>query len=234
MLSVIIPAFNEESRLPLCLEKTLEFLSGQDYQFEIIVVNDGSTDNTSSIAEGFSARFPQVKLIELSSNRGKGFAVKTGMLKASGDLRLFMDADYAVPAGFIDSFITVIKKGYDIVIGARGLKETRIIKHQSFTRELAGKMFGKLQKLILGIPYYDTQCGFKLFTAESSELLFNQINYECSYFDAEVMYLAYKKKLRIKEMPVDWTHDGSTRMPVGLIRTIDLIRKLFRLKSLHR
>jgi dolichyl-phosphate beta-glucosyltransferase len=234
MLSVIIPAFNEETRLPVCLDKTIEFLSRQDYHFEIIVVSDGSTDNTASICRTYAERFRQVRLIEYSPNRGKGFAIRAGMLGASGELRLFIDADSAVPISFVDAFIAQAKKGFDIIIGARGLKETRILKHQSYIRELAGKSFGRIQKLVLGIPFYDTQCGFKLFTASSAEMLFKQMKYECSYFDAEILYLAYKKNLKICEMPVEWSHDGTTRMPIGLGRTIDLVSKLLRLKSIHK
>ncbi len=234
MLSVIIPAFNEETRLPICLDSTIEYLSNQNYSFEIIVVSDGSTDNTAAICREYSGRFENFKLIEYSPNRGKGYAVKTGMLSASGELRLFIDADYPVPISLVDSFISQINSGNDIVIGARGLKETKILKHQKFLREIAGKAFGRIQKSVLGIPFYDTQCGFKLFTAASAELLFTQMKYECSYFDAEILYMAYTKGMKISEMPVVWSHDGTTRMPIGIGRTLDLINKLFRLKSLHK
>ena len=234
MLSIIIPAFNEEQRLPACLEKTINFVSDQKYTSEIIVVCDGCTDGTLSICTAFQNIYKNLKIINYSPNRGKGFAVKRGMIEATGSTRLFMDADCAVPVETVKNFLKQIEEGYDIVIGARGLKDTKIIVHQKVLRETAGRIFGKFQKFVLGIPFYDTQCGFKLFTRRSAEFLFPKLNYNCSYFDAELIYLAYINDLKIKEMPVVWKHDGMTRMPIGPSRTIDLFKKLFRLKQLHK
>jgi dolichyl-phosphate beta-glucosyltransferase len=234
MLSIVIPAFNEENRLPFCLEKTIEYVSLQPYEAEIIVVCDGCTDNTAEVAASFKKSFNNLKIIEYPKNRGKGYAVKKGVLEASGNMVLFMDADYAVPIEIIESFIQQMERGYDVVIGARGLKETVITRHQMFLRELSGKAFGRLQRLILKIPYNDTQCGFKLFTKKTAHVLFNKIKYECSYFDAELIYIAYISGIKIKEMPVIWTHDGVTRMPIGVNRTFDLLRKLLKLKGLHK
>jgi glycosyltransferase involved in cell wall biosynthesis len=234
MLSIIIPAFNEEKRLPECLEKTINFALNQKYTTEIIVVCDGCTDGTVTICNNFQNTYTNLKVIQYSPNRGKGFAVKRGMLEARGNTRLFMDADCAVPIETVTNFLMQIEEGYDIVIGARGLKDTKIIAHQKILREAAGKLFGRFQKLVLGIPFHDTQCGFKLFTRKAAEFIFPMLNYECSYFDAELIYIAYNNKLKIKEMPVVWRHDGMTRMPIGVSRTIDLFRKLFNLKYLHK
>jgi len=234
MLSIVIPAFNEEKRLPFCLEKTIEYVSLQPYEAEIIVVCDGCTDKTAEITASFKKSFNNLKIIEYTKNRGKGYAVKTGVLEASGDMVLFIDADYAVPIETVESFIQHLEKGYDVIIGARGLKETVITRRQMFLRELSGKAFGRLQRFILRIPFNDTQCGFKLFTKKAAQILFNKIKYECSYFDAELIYIAYKSGMKIKEMPVIWTHDGVTRMPIGVNRTFDLLRKLLTLKRLHK
>lgn len=234
MLSIVIPAFNEADRLPRCLSSTIKFLNEKEYDSEIIVVCDGCTDKTAAEAFKFKEQFNNLRLIEYSPNRGKGYAVKSGMLEAKGNLRLFMDADYAVPIEIMVDFIAEIRNGYEIVIGARGLNETKILKHQWFLRELAGKTFGRIQKTVLKIPFYDTQCGFKLFTQNAAEFLFPQIKYDCSYFDAELVYIAFRAGMRIKEMPVVWLHDGVTRMPIGLGRSVELFEKLFRLKKLHK
>lgn len=233
MLSIVIPAFNEEKRLGLCLEKTISFVSKQLYETEIIVVCDGCTDNTASLSASYKEKHDSLRVIEYAQNRGKGYAVKRGIFEAAGDIILFMDADHSVPIETVNSFIKQVENGCDIVIGARNLPESIIIQHQMFFRELAGKAFGKLQKAVLKIPYYDTQCGFKLFTRQAAYALFNKIKFDCSYFDAEVIYLAHSSGMKIKEMPVTWKHDGFTTMPIGLKRTIDLLRKLFSIKKMH-
>jgi len=233
MLSIVIPAFNEEKRLPGCLTETIKFLEKQDYDSEILVVCDGCSDRTAEIAFSYQSNYHNLKVIEYSPNRGKGYAVTKGMLESKGDIRMFMDADLAVPVETVNAFIKQISEGYDVVIGARGLKETIISEHQNFFRECAGKLFGRIQKLILNIPFFDTQCGFKIFSKNAVEYLFPKVKYDCSYFDAEVMYLAFRAGFKIKEMPVNWKHDGITRMPIGFSRAIDLFYKLIKLKSLH-
>jgi len=234
MLSIVIPAYNEENRLKRCLKPTISYLKNEPFESEIIAVLDGCTDNTRAVAESFQCEFTNLKIVDYSPNRGKGYAVKTGMLEAKGDMRMFMDADYAVPIETLPEYIEKLKNGYDIVIASRRHKDTVIEEHQLFFRELAGKGFGLLQRIILGIPYYDTQCGFKLFTEEAAKYLFPQLKYNCSYFDAEMMYIAYKGKMKVMEMPVKWKHDGVTSMPIGSSRTIDLLKKLIRLKGNHK
>lgn len=234
MLSIVIPAYNEEERLPQCLKQTLDYISPKPFDTEIIVVCDGCTDKTAEICTSVETTSAKLKVIHYMPNHGKGYAVKKGILEASGDIILFMDADYAVPIETLDKFIEQAESGYDIVIGARGLKDTIILKHQAYLRELAGKIFGRLQKKILKIPYNDTQCGFKLLNRNAALNLFKMIKYECSYFDAELMYLAYYNGYKIKEMPVEWKHDGKTKMPIGIRRTFDLLYKLIKLKSLHK
>jgi len=234
MLSLIIPAYNEEQRISGCLMPTIEFLNKLNSESEIIVVCDGCTDNTEAAAGAFKKDFNNLKIIKYSSNRGKGFAVKKGMLEAKGNLRIFIDADYAVPIETLTGFLEAVNDGFDLIIGSRGHPSTKIIQHQKFFRELAGKGFGRLQKFILDIPFYDTQCGFKLYTKEAAEFIFNKVKFECSYFDAEAMYIAYFSRMKIKEMPVEWRHDGITRMPVGPVRIADLLKKMFKIKKLHK
>ena len=233
-LSIIIPAFNEEKRLPCTLKSTLDFLESQSYNSEVIIVNDGSSDGTKQVVEAFNRDGFNLKYIEYFPNRGKGYAVRKGMLEAKGEFRLFMDADYAVPIEFLVTFLSMINHNYDIVIGSRGLRQSQIESHQPFLREIAAKTFGVIQRIILGLPILDTQCGFKLFTKEATEKIFPLTTFNCAYFDAELLYIAYKTKMQIGEIGVRWNHDGETRLPIGLKRTADIIHKLLRIKKITK
>lgn len=232
-LSVIIPAYNEEKRLPRALIPTIAFLKKKSFSTEIIVVSDGSNDHTKEVAESFKASFQNLSVIEYKPNRGKGYAVKTGMLSASGKYRLFMDADYAVPIEYVDNFLLMIDKDFDIIIGSRAVKHSYKMKHQPFFRELLAIIFGKLQRIVLAIPVFDTQCGFKLFTDKIAEHLFKQITFDCAYFDAELLYIAHKEEIRIAEVGVKWTHDHETRLPIGILRVFDLIKKMISIRIIH-
>lgn len=233
-LSVIIPAWNEEKRLPATLEKVIDFLKGQVYTSEILVVTDGSKDRTVEVAESFTSIFPSLQVISFPFNKGKGFGVKEGMRAASGKYRLFMDSDYAVPIDFVTPFLTAVQhEGYDIVIGSRAMEQSKVTASQGFPRQQLAQLFGFLQWLVLRLPFRDTQCGFKLFTATAAESYFPQVVYDCAYFDAELLYLAHKSGAKIKQVPVTWQHDGETRLPIGLRRSIDLFGKLLRIRQLH-
>ncbi|HEY9731618.1 MAG TPA: dolichyl-phosphate beta-glucosyltransferase [Drouetiella sp.] len=232
-LSVIIPAYNEESRLPHTLMKTATFLAKQSYSSEIIVVTDGSTDRTEEVVEEAAARYGGIRLISLPKNRGKGFSVKYGMINAFGDYRLFMDADYAVPIEYLNEFLAEIERGGDVIIGSRSHENTRIGTPQGFPRRQLAISFGYLQRAILRMPFLDTQCGFKMFTADAVKLLFPHVVYECAYFDAELLYIATKMGLNVKEIGVKWTHDQQTRLPIGFNRSLELFQKLVAIPSLH-
>jgi len=216
------------------LVPAIKFLNGQHYLSEIIVVSDGSQDKTKEVAEKFRAKFPRLRVIEYFPNCGKGAAVKKGMSEAKGEYRLFMDADYAVSIEYIPTFLSMINPNYDIVIASRSLPESKVQRHQPFLRELAGKGFGLLQKVVLGLPFFDTQCGFKLFTKTAAEDLFSRITFSCAYFDAELLYIAHHSKMKIGEIAVCWRYDGETRLPIGLRRTAELIMKLFLMRVIHR
>jgi glycosyltransferase involved in cell wall biosynthesis len=233
-LSIIIPAFNEEKRIPMALVPTIDFLKKQSFTSEIIVVSDGSQDQTKVVAESFKNIFQNLSVIEYSPNRGKGYAVKTGMLNARGKYRLFMDADYAVPIEHVDKFLMMIDKDFDIVIGSRAVKQAYIEKHQPFFREFLAKCFGRMQQIILGLPIRDSQCGFKLFTDKMADYLFNRIVFDCAYFDAELLYLACREKARIAEVGVHWKHDDNTRLPIGILRSFDLLKKMFIIRIIHK
>ena len=232
-LSIIIPAYNEEKRLPSTLVATIDFLKRQKYASEIIVVSDGSIDKTKEIAEGFKRSFSEFTVIEYFPNIGKGAAVKLGMEVSRGDYRLFMDADMAVPIGFIPKLLNNLSNPYQIVIGSRASRGSKVLRHQNFIREISAKIFGVVQRVVLGIPIRDTQCGFKLFEKRVAERIFPQVRFDCAYFDAELLFLARKMGLSIAEVGVSWSHDGQTRLPIGVKRTIDIIKKLFLIHYYH-
>jgi dolichyl-phosphate beta-glucosyltransferase len=229
-VSIIIPAYNEANRIERALIPAIQYLKKQSYSSEIIVVSDGSNDETKAVTEKHKNEFENINIIEYFPNKGKGYAVKTGMINANGKYRLFMDADYAVPVDYIENFLNEIYKGYDIVIGSRVNEQSEIIKHQSFFREKLAKGFNLLQRVVLGLPIKDTQCGFKLFTSDTAEKLFKSISLNCSYFDAELLYIAYKNKFKIKEIGVKWSHDNETRLPITFTRSLDLLLKLFKIR----
>jgi len=233
-LSIVIPAYNEEKRLPFTLRNTIDFLKTQPYEAEIIVVNDGSKDKTATLAGSFNKELQSLRVIGYPQNRGKGFAVKTGMLEAEGEHRLFMDADYAVPIEYAKKFLAAINNHDKIIIGSRALKGSIIESRQQFLREKFAQIFNVLQRFVLSLPIKDTQCGFKLFSRNITEKLFSQITYDCAYFDTELLYIAYRSGIPIEEIPVKWKHDMETRLPIGFSRSLDLVNKLFRIKKIHR
>lgn len=232
-LSVIIPAWNEEKRLPKTLGQCIDYLAKQPYSSEILVVSDGSKDKTVEVASSFRPIYPNLRVISFPFNKGKGFGVKEGMLAAKGKFRLFMDADNAVPITCVDEFLTLARNGKDIIIGSRAHAQSEIRAAQGFPRKQLGVLFGYLQYLVLRLPFKDTQCGFKLLTAEAADEFFPHITYDCAYFDAELLYIAHHMKANIAQLPVVWSHDDETRLPIGMRRTFDLLRKLSTIKSRH-
>lgn len=233
-LSVVIPAFNEERRLPRTLDRVIRYLQKQSFASEIIVVTDGSSDRTADVAREWGYEFPDLRVMEFSQNRGKGFGVKQGMLSAKGKFRLFMDADYAVPIDYVDQCLNqMIAYKRDIVIGSRTAAGASFEQSQPFLRQQLAVLFGLIQHAILRLPYRDTQCGFKLFTAESAEKYFPLLRYECAYFDAELLYIAHQSGADIGEVGVTWRHDNETRLPIGMSRSLDLLRKLFKIQKMH-
>lgn len=233
LLSIVIPAYNEENRIVRTLEETIQYLLRQDYESEIIVVSDGSKDGTRLRVAEFTARFPRLRCLEYHPNRGKGYAVKTGVLEAVGDYVLFMDADYAVPIEYVERLLQQMARA-DVVIGSRTLHESVLRQRQPFLREFAARVFGRLQQAWLGLPFRDTQCGFKLFRREIAIKLFTTLTFDCSYFDAELLHIAWKSGVKIREIPVSWSHDGETRLPIGPRRTLELLAKLWRIRAQRR
>lgn len=232
-LSIIIPAFNEEHRLRNTLAQTIDFLDAQPFTSEIIVVTDNSTDKTIEVAESFIPYFPNLKVLNFPMRKGKGFCVKAGMLAGQAKYRMFMDADHAVPVGMTLTLLSTLQEGFDIVIGSRAMQESVILANQGFMRRQLTKVFGLMQQTILRLPFKDTQCGFKIFTAQAVEEYFPQVTFNCSYFDAELLYIAHNAGARVTQIPVIWRHDKETRIPIGFWRSIDLAGKLCLIPGIH-
>ncbi len=226
-LSVIVPVFNESKRLE-GLVKINEFLKDQKFTSELIVINDGSTDDTLLKLEELQKKVP-FTIGSYEINRGKGFAIKTGMLKASGKFRLFMDVDLSTP---IEEFIKIqpFLNKYDLVIGSRKMKGAKLIKRQPLIRETLGKIFTLLSQITLGVWVSDFTCGFKCFSATAAESIFNKTTIDRWGFDSEVLFLAKKNGFKIKEVPVSWTNDQGSKVKFPQ----DIINSLLELLTIRK
>jgi dolichyl-phosphate beta-glucosyltransferase len=216
-LSIVIPAYNEEARLPRALERVRDYLVSRGLgvdQAEIIVVDDGSRDATAQIAQEWARQLPSLRLVSNAQNRGKGYSVRHGMLEARGRVALFTDADLSAPIEEADKLLAALRAGNDVAIGSRALDRSLISTHQSKLRELAGIIFNGFVRLFTGLPFHDTQCGFKLFLREPSHIVFEQQRIERFGFDPEILFLAKHHGLRAVEIPVRWAHDPATKVHV--------------------
>jgi len=202
-LSVVIPAYNEERRILPTLEDVAKYLSQQDYSWEVLIVNDGSTDKTNQVVQDFCQSHPNFKLIDNKENKGKGGVVKQGMLEAKGRWRLFMDADNSTPISEIEK-LWPYAKDYDIIIGSRYIKEGAIKKKQPLIRRIISRGGNLLTQLLILPGIKDTQCGFKLFNEKSAQAVFPKQRFLKWSFDMEILAIAKKMGFKIKEAPVIW------------------------------
>jgi dolichyl-phosphate beta-glucosyltransferase len=205
-ISIVIPAFNEASRIPMTLGRTCEYMAGAHPEFEVLVVDDGSSDDTSAIVDDWARRDGRVRLLREATNHGKGWAVRRGMLEASGRWVLFMDADMSTPVEELDKLLFYAHQGFEVVVGSRGLPNSDIRIHQPFYREAMGKVFNRIVRLLLPCGIRDTQCGFKLFSAKAAKSLFSLQKVEGFAFDVEILMLAQKEGFKVQEVPVIWFH----------------------------
>jgi len=235
-LSIVIPAYNEEDRIIYTLEKSLAYLNTREYNSEILVVSDGSTDNTASVVKGFgSGQKVRLEFLEYHPNKGKGYAVRYGMLRGTYDIVMFMDADYSVEMPEVEKGINLIEEGADIAIASRTNAGSIVSQHQNFFRELSAKLYTFIQSLFLGIHYKDTQCGFKLFKKETAENLFSKQLLDSVIFDPEILWLAKNEGSTVKEFPVKWTHMEDSRIQYDSLRkSLFVFEELFRIKKLHK
>jgi dolichyl-phosphate beta-glucosyltransferase len=213
-LSVIIPAYNEERRLPKTLEAINDYLQQQSYDYEIVVVNDGSKDTTATACEGMSSVIKNLKLIDNKENQGKGAVVRQGMLEAAGDYRLFTDADNSTSIDQIENMWIEFKNGYDIVIGSRDVKGAVLDPPQPFLRQIIlGEGFKLFRKFVIGLwKIEDTQCGFKCFKREAAEKIFPKCKINRFAFDPEILVIGKSLGYKIKETPVLWKNDLESKV----------------------
>lgn len=210
-LSIVIPSFNEELRLPPTLESIAAFLPTLGLATEILVVDDGSHDRTAAVAESFREKLPLLRVISNGVNHGKGYSVRHGMLEARGRLVLFTDADLSAPIEEAPKLLQALDK-YDVAIGSRALDRRLITVHESRFREFAGIVFNKIVRIVLRLPFVDTQCGFKAFRREACRVIFEQQRIERFGFDPELLYLARHHGLHTVEIPVRWAHSPATKV----------------------
>ena len=211
-LSIIIPSYNEEARLPGTLQRIAEYLPTLKLRTEVLVVDDGSTDRTAAVAESFHGKLTGLRVLSNGTNRGKGYSVRHGMLEAQGDMVLFTDADLSAPIEEAEKLLRPLNNGYDVAIGSRAMDRSLISTRQSIFRETAGIIFNKIVRLVLRLPFVDTQCGFKAFRRERSRIIFEQQRIEGFGFDPELLYLARHYGLRAIEIPVRWGHSEATKV----------------------
>jgi dolichyl-phosphate beta-glucosyltransferase len=210
--SFIIPAYNESERLATSLPKVFAYVRERQMQAEVIVVNDGSSDDTAEITRSFASRYPQTRLLENPGNRGKGYSVRNGMLHANGDILLFTDADLSSPIYEATKLFAALEQGADVAIGSRWLQAALQSERQPWYRQLYGRLFNLGLRLVLGLKYRDTQCGFKAFSRAAAHTVFSRQRVERWGFDPELLFLANKFKLRTVEVPVEWAHDHRSKI----------------------
>jgi dolichyl-phosphate beta-glucosyltransferase len=210
--SIIIPAYNESQRILASLDKIIAYATEQQWGSEIIVVNDGSRDNTAEIVREYAKTHPMVKLIENPGNRGKGYTVRNGMMHAHGDILLFTDADLSSPIEESQKLFAAIDKGADVTFGSRWLQAELQTERQPLYRQVFGRIFNLLLRVILGLNYKDTQCGFKAFTRKAAHQIFSRQMIDRWGFDPEILFLAEKYGYKVSEVPVEWAHDNRSKI----------------------
>ncbi len=231
-VSIIIPAYNEAERLPRTLRATVDYFGARPEPFELLVVDDGSTDATAQVVADFARQCPgrTIQCLGYGGNRGKGYAVRFGMLRAGGDLRLFCDADLATPAEEYEVVQGAMEQaGAPIGIGSRPLRASNLLVHQPWYREWLGRGFNKAVQVLAVPGIADTQCGFKLFTAEAATDVFSRCRLDGFAFDSEALFVARRLGYAIVEVPIRWSHvEGSkvsmVRDGLRMLRDLSLIR----------
>ncbi len=212
-LSVVIPAYNEEGRLPETLRRVREYLQARHPGAEVIVVDDGSRDGTAALVEAWRGELPGLRLVSNGINRGKGFSVRNGMLEARGRMVLFTDADLSAPIAEAEKLLAALAN-HDVAIGSRGMDRRLNEIHDSRLRGLASTTFNRFVRAVTGLNFVDTQCGFKAFVRAPSRIIFEQQRVERFGFDPEILFLAKRHGLRVAEIAVHWTDDPGTKIHV--------------------
>lgn len=210
--SIVIPAYNESARIGATLGKVLAYVHAQGWHAEVIVVNDGSRDDTAQIVQEFAQKDAALRLIENPGNRGKGYSVRNGMLHSQGSIVLFSDADLSSPIEEAPKLFRALEEGADVAIGSRWLRAETQTRRQPLHRQLFGRVFNLALRVTLGLQFADTQCGFKAFKQAAVKAIFPLQKIERWGFDPEILFLARKLGFKTKEVPVAWGHSGGTRI----------------------
>ena len=210
--SIIIPAYNESERITATLESVAAYARQQQWDVEVLVVNDGSRDNTVAVVEQLARAHPFIRIIENPGNRGKGYSVRNGMLQSRGEILLFSDADLSSPIEEAPKLFETLAAGADVAIGSRWLRAELQSQRQPLMRQIYGRMFNVALRLMLGLNFRDTQCGFKAFRREAAQRIFPLQKIERWGFDPEILFLARKLGFRTVEVPVRWAHSAGTRL----------------------
>jgi len=226
-LSVVIPAYNEAERLPGSLRRILTYLAAWGGSYEILVIDDGSSDGTAQRAQEVAGG--RVRVLQNPGNRGKGYSVRRGMLAASGARRLMTDADLSTPIEDLPRLMARMDDGVSIVIGSRALDESKIEVHQPWYRENMGRVFNLFVRLLMASELHDTQCGFKLFSAEAADAVFRVALMDGFVFDVEALFLAQRRGYQVAEVPVTWRNDAASR--VGLLKGFRAFPDLLRIRA---
>ena len=232
LLSLILPAYNEEKRLPECMEKVASFVGAHREPIEVILVENGSRDRTYELGCEYAAKYPWLKVLR-EQKPGKGNAVRRGMLEARGKYRMFADVDFSMPISEVDHFIPPMLSDYQVAIGSREVKGA-VRYNEPATRHFTGRVFNLIVRILLNLPkIHDTQCGFKSFSAEAAEKLFRLQKIDGWAFDAEVLFIAKQCGYEIIEVPVQWYYDGNSKINV-LQDSLKMFRELLQIRKNHR
>lgn len=232
-LSVVIPAYNEEKRIGRTLVAIRKFLQEKHWDYELIVVDDGSSDQTAHIVKhAFSGVHDRHRLISNERNRGKGYSVRRGMLEANGEFILFTDADLSTPIEEVVKLLDSLLNGFDLAIGSRALHGSQVEVHQNFIREMMGKIFNRISRWFLFKEIRDSQCGFKCFKHDPAKALFSSQKVDGFAFDAEIVYLAQKLGYKICEVPVIWRNSVASKVQI-LSDPLKMFSDLIRIRFLH-
>jgi dolichyl-phosphate beta-glucosyltransferase len=228
-VSLIIPAYNEETRLGETLRKVHAWMRDHFERFEITVVDDGSTDRTAEVVTNFSQHAPEVELLSLRQNSGKGYAVRAGMLSADGEFVIFTDADLSTPIEEVAKALDLMRQGWDVVIGSRALPESDVQVRQNFLRETMGKIFNRIVRLFSGLPFPDTQCGFKCFTQKAAKDIFSRAVINGFAFDVEALVLAKTLGYRVTDMPIRWVNSPASKVRI-FSSPLQMLREVWRVR----
>ncbi|MGA3031661.1 MAG: dolichyl-phosphate beta-glucosyltransferase [Terracidiphilus sp.] len=227
--SIVIPAYNEAARIGRALDSVVGCIRQRNWFAEVVVVDDGSRDETAAIVRGFSVHAAEVRLLQNPGNRGKGYSVRNGILHSFGEIVMFTDADLSAPIEEAEDLFAAIRGGADIAIGSRWLERARQTIRQPLYRQFFGRCFNAVTRMVMGLPFADTQCGFKAFTRAAGQAVFQLQTIDRWGFDPEILFIALKRGYRIAEVPVGWAHDERSRISylkdgIRMLQDIAIVR----------